>query len=113
MAADATPAITRRQGAVMAVTTSVLRGGLYAESASLKPAATQAQEASRDTRRAHLAGDRSGLPFALRSKQKASEPIPKARETCTSPMLEADNRSQMHFMPGDFNNSIGCLEPAV
>jgi len=113
VAADATPAITQRQGAVMAVTTSVLRGGLYAESASLKPAATQAQEASRDTRRAHLAGDRSGLPFALRSKQKASEPIPKARETCTSPMLEADNRSQMHFMPGDFNNSIGCLEPAV
>jgi len=113
VAADATPAITQRQGAVMAVTTSVLRGGLYAESASLKPAATQAQEASRDTRRAHLAGDRSGLPFALRSKQKASEPIPKARETCTSPMLEADNRSQVHFMPGYFNNSIGYLEPAV
>ncbi|PKC31392.1 hypothetical protein V462_17925 [Pantoea ananatis 15320] len=41
----------------MAVTTSMLRGGLYAESASLKPASTQAQaqaqEASRDTRRAH------------------------------------------------------------
>ncbi|MDI6536652.1 hypothetical protein QMA77_06840 [Pantoea ananatis] len=97
----------------MAVTTSMLRGWLYAESASLKPAATQAQEASRDTRRAHSARDRYGLPSALRSVQKAIEPIPKAREACTSPMLEADNRSQMHFMPGDFNNSIGYLEPAV
>jgi len=97
----------------MAVTTSMLRGWLFAESASLKPASTQAQEASRDTRRAHSAGDRSVLPSALRSVQKAIEPIPKAREACTSPMLEADNRSQMHFMPGDFNNSIGYLEPAV
>ncbi|PBJ97869.1 hypothetical protein CMR03_23620 [Pantoea allii] len=95
----------------MAVTTSMLRGGLYAESASLKPA--KAQEVNRDTRRPHSAGDRSGLPFALRPVRKASDPIPKAREACTSPMHEADNRFQVHFMPSDFNNSIGYLEPAV